>query len=81
LPATHRRAKIALWANPKGATTATSRRILTDKFDIDSPYAWRRLAVGVVLSTIGGIGSWCLIVSLTAIQGDLGVSRADVSLA
>jgi MFS family permease len=48
---------------------------------IDSAYAWRRLAASVALSTIGGIGMWCLAVALPAVQADLGVSRADISFA
>ncbi len=46
---------------------------------IDGPYAWRRLAASVMLSTVGGIGMWCLAVALPSVQLDLGVSRADIS--
>lgn len=46
---------------------------------IDSAYAWKRLAAGVALSTVGGMGTWCLIVALPTVQHDLGVRRADVS--
>ncbi|HSS84483.1 MAG TPA: MFS transporter [Reyranella sp.] len=49
--------------------------------DIDSVYAWRRLAASVALSTVGGIGMWCLAVALPTVQADLGVSRADISFA
>jgi MFS family permease len=48
---------------------------------IDSAYAWRRLAASVAISTLGGIGMWCLAVALPAVQTDLGVSRADISFA
>ncbi len=48
---------------------------------IDSAYAWRRLAASVTLSTVGGIGMWCLAVALPIVQVDLGVSRADISFA
>jgi MFS family permease len=48
---------------------------------VDSAYAWRRLAVSVTLSTVGGIGMWCLTVALPIVQTDLGVSRADISFA
>jgi MFS family permease len=48
---------------------------------IDSGYAWRRLAASVTLSTVGGIGMWCLAVALPTVQVDLGVSRADISFA
>src|SRR5258708_6704694 len=48
---------------------------------IDSAYAWRRLAASVALSTVGGIGMWCLAVALPTVQADLGVNRADISFA
>ncbi len=48
---------------------------------IDSAYAWRRLAASVALSTLGGIGMWCLAVALPAVQADLGISRSDISFA
>jgi MFS family permease len=48
---------------------------------IDSAYAWRRLLASVTLSTIGGIGMWCLAVALPAVQADLGISRSDISFA
>src|SRR5262249_59692051 len=48
---------------------------------IDSAYAWRRLLASVTLSTVGGVGMWCLAVALPAVQADLGISRADISFA
>jgi MFS family permease len=46
----------------------------------DSAAAWLRLAVAVVLSTVGGVGMWSIMVALPVIQTDFGVSRADASL-
>jgi len=46
----------------------------------DSTAAWLRLAVAVVLSTIGGVGMWSVVVALPAIQADFGVDRAGASL-
>ena len=48
---------------------------------VDSSYSWWRLVASVTLSTVGGIGMWCLVVALPALQHDLGVSRADISFA
>lgn len=48
---------------------------------VDSSYAWWRLLASVTLSTVGGIGMWCLVVALPTIQQDFGVSRADISFA
>jgi MFS family permease len=46
----------------------------------ESPYAWLRLVVATILSTIGGVGMWSFAVVLTAVQADFGVVRADASL-
>jgi MFS family permease len=48
--------------------------------DVDSPYAWFRLTVAMVLSTIGGVGMWSVVVALPAVQAEFGVARADASL-
>ena len=48
--------------------------------EVDSPIAWRRLAVAVVLGTIGGVGMWSMPVTLPAVQADFGVARGDASL-
>ncbi|MBA3773683.1 MAG: MFS transporter [Ramlibacter sp.] len=47
---------------------------------IESPYAWMRLAVSLVLMTIGGSGMYSATVVLPRIQQDFGVTRADASL-
>jgi MFS family permease len=46
----------------------------------DSGYAWVRLALAVLISTIGGVGMWSGIVALPALQAEFGVARADASL-
>ncbi|MGI8894876.1 MAG: MFS transporter, partial [Casimicrobiaceae bacterium] len=46
----------------------------------ESAYAWVRLAVTLLLSTIGGVGMWSVVVALPAVQGEFGVARADASL-
>jgi MFS family permease len=46
----------------------------------ESPQAWQRLRLAVILGTIGGVGMWSFVVSLPAIQADFGVARADASL-
>ncbi len=48
--------------------------------DIESPYAWLRLATAVLLATIGGVGMWSVVVALPAIEADFGVDRADAAL-
>jgi MFS family permease len=46
----------------------------------ESAYAWLRLAVALVLSTIGGVGMWSVVVALPPVQAEFGVARADASL-
>lgn len=47
---------------------------------VDSPYAWARLATALWLSTIGGVGMWSVVVALPAVQAEFAVARADASL-
>jgi MFS family permease len=47
---------------------------------VDSRYAWWRLAVAVLISTIGGVGMWSVVVALPTVQADFGVDRAGASL-
>jgi len=46
----------------------------------DSGYAWRRLAIAVLISTIGGVGMWSAQVALPSLQLEFGVTRADATL-
>jgi MFS family permease len=46
----------------------------------ESAYAWWRLALTVIIGTIGGVGMWSVPVSLPAVQADFGVDRAMASL-
>jgi MFS family permease len=48
--------------------------------EIESPYAWLRLAAALALGTIGSIGMWSFVVALPAVQAAFGVARADASL-
>jgi MFS family permease len=49
--------------------------------DIESPYAWGRLILSLLLMTIGGSGMYSITVVLPRIQQDFGVARGDASLA
>jgi MFS family permease len=46
----------------------------------ESAYAWTRLFAALLLSTIGGVGMWSVIVALPAVQAEFGVARSDASL-
>jgi len=47
---------------------------------IDSPYAWARLVAAVLLSTLGGVGLWSIVVALPAVQAEFGTARAAAAL-
>ena len=49
--------------------------------DIDGWPAWLRLLAALLMSTVGGVGMWSVIVVLPAVQNDFNISRADASLA
>jgi len=46
----------------------------------ESSYAWTRLFAALLLSSIGGVGMWSVIVALPAIQTEFGVARSAASL-
>ena len=46
----------------------------------DSAAAWRRLAVAVLIGTIGSIGMWSFVVALPSVQASFGIMRAEASL-
>ena len=46
----------------------------------ESAYAWTRLFAALVLSGIGGVGMWSVIVALPAVQAEFGVARSAASL-
>lgn len=52
----------------------------TGSGDVESPYAWRRLAAALLISTLGGVGMWSVVVVLPTVQAEFGVARADASL-
>lgn len=52
----------------------------TPASDIDSTYAWARLAISVVLATIGCAGMWIVVVVMPAVQAEFGIDRASASL-
>ncbi len=48
--------------------------------EIDSGYAWFRLGVSVLLSALGGVGMWSVVVALPAMQQEFGAARGGASL-
>jgi MFS family permease len=62
------------------ATPATAVGTRSVTAEPESVYAWTRLAAALVLSSIGGVGMWSVIVALPAIQAEFGVARSAASL-
>jgi MFS family permease len=48
--------------------------------EISPVYPWLRLAIALVLSTIGGVGMWSVVVALPSVQAEFGVARGAASL-
>jgi MFS family permease len=46
----------------------------------ESPYAWLRLAIAVLISAIGGVGMWSVVVALPVVQAEFSGGRAGASL-
>jgi MFS family permease len=71
---------VALRAQPPGEHALNPARQIGTPVDIDGAYAWMRLAVSLLLGTIGGVGAWAVVVVLPAVQAEFGVDRAAASL-
>jgi MFS family permease len=65
---------------PDPATDAGSTSAHVSRGVPESPSAWTRLAAALVLSAIGGVGMWSVIVALPAVQAEFGVARSAASL-
>ncbi len=46
----------------------------------DGRNSWIRLALALTIVTVGGLGMWCVVVILPAVQADFGISRGQASL-
>jgi MFS family permease len=46
---------------------------------INSRYPWIRLAIALLLATIGGVGMWSVVVALPNVQAEFGVARGAAS--
>ena len=50
-------------------------------FQPDSRAAWIRLAIALVIGSIGSVGMWSVVVAIPAVQADFGATRGAASLA
>ena len=61
-------------------TKAADASHQSDLAGVDSLYAWARLSAALLISTIGGVGMWSVVVVLPVVQAEFGVARADATL-
>ena len=47
---------------------------------VDSPYAWFRLSICLLMMTLGNLGMWVVPVVIPAVQAEFGVGRAESAL-
>src|SRR3979411_2932870 len=50
-------------------------------FTPDSGQAWVRLALALIIGSIGSVGMWSVVVVLPVVQSEFGATRGAVSLA
>jgi MFS family permease len=53
----------------------------TPAFTPDSGQAWVRLALALLIGSIGGVGMWSVVVAMPVVQAEFAASRGAVSLA
>ena len=46
----------------------------------DSPYSFFRLAIGLLIATLGNVGIWIFVLVMPAIQKEFGIDRALASI-
>jgi len=47
---------------------------------LDSTYSWLRLSIALLISTVGSVAMWSVVVVLPTVQAEFGTPRADASL-
>ena len=60
---------------------SSSAALDSSKFTPDSRQAWIRLAIAVLIGSIGSVGMWSVVVALPVVQVEFGASRGAASLA
>lgn len=79
----------AMWLDPEANAVEVPRAVVISSefspeaavFIPDSRRAWLRLAVAVVIGSLGSVGMWSVVVALPAVQTDFGATRGTASLA
>jgi len=79
----------ALWVDPEARAAEIAPAVeipselppVSTSFMPDSRRAWVRLAVAVVVGSLGSVGMWSVVVALPVVQGEFGATRGTASLA
>jgi MFS family permease len=69
------------WGDEVAAVHAPSDHLDSPLFIPDSPQAWVRLVLALVIGSIGSVGMWSVVVVLPVVQPEFGATRGAVSLA
>ncbi|GLQ06933.1 MFS transporter [Sneathiella chinensis] len=67
-------------STPETHARHASSSLSPDNGHLDSTYSWLRLTACILISTLGSVGMWSIIVVMPGIQTEFGVDRADASL-
>src|SRR5690606_901330 len=73
------RAKTGIMCSSKDSTLIMST-VASSREAVETPYAWARLVVSLLLMTLGGSGMYSVTVVLPQIQAEFNISRSDASL-
>lgn len=61
-------------------SVADTVALMNSSTPYDSKYSWFRLAITVLIATVGNVGMWAIIVIIPAVQAEFEVSRSDAAL-
>src|SRR5438445_11915685 len=79
----------ALWVDPEARAAEITPAVeipselspVSRSFMPDSRRAWVRLAVAVVIGSLGSVGMWSVVVALPVVQGEFCATLGTASLA
>jgi hypothetical protein len=79
-PGTHEQCLFVLDSPPTTNPSSGNPMASTPTSEAESPYAWLRLAIALLVGTIGSVGMWSGVVALPAVQADFGARGRIASL-
>src|SRR4030081_514278 len=78
-----------LWVDPEAIAAEVAPAVVisshftrySELFVPDSRQAWTRLAVAVMIASVGAVGMWSVVVVMPVVQAEFAATRGAVSLA